>query len=134
MLALFLKGIVYDRYPPLLLSAAGLGGLQAAGRRFIGFVGRMVVHDVASADFCEGWCCDLVCEAPEIAVQNRSSAIVGLCVVYQRRAWGHLYLSYFWRKVERKILCGFASWSIGFWTWLFGSYMYLPYIALKYSM
>ena len=99
MVALFLKGIIYNRYPPLLLPAAGLGRLQAAGRGFIGFVGRMMVHDVASADFCEGWCCGLVFEAPAIAVQNRSSTIVGLGVVYQRRAWGPLDPSYFWRKV-----------------------------------
>ena len=132
--ALFLKGIMYDRYPPLLLSMDGLGRLQAAGRLFIGFVGRMIVHDVASADFCEGWCCGLVCEAHTIAVQNRRCGIRALCVLYKRRAWGGLDPSYFWREVERKIVAWFASCLNRFWTWWVGSYVYLPYITLKYSM
>lgn len=88
--ALFLKGIMYDRYPPLLPSVAGLGRLQAAGRRFIGFVGRMMVHDVASADFCEGWCCGMDCVTHTNAVQNRCSRIIGVGVIYKRRAWNCL--------------------------------------------
>ena len=120
--------IVYSRHPPLLLSVAGLGRLQAAGRQLIGFIWRMIVHDSTSDFFCEGWWGGLDFVAHTIAVQNRRSRIGALWVLYQRRAWGRLDPYYFWRMMTRKILCGFASWSNPFWTWSVGSYVYLPYI------
>ena len=87
MLALFLKGIVYGRYPPLLLSAGGLGRLHSARRWHIGFVGRTVLDYGTSTHFYEGWGCGMDCVTHTNAVQNRCVRIVGVGVVYKRRAW-----------------------------------------------